>query len=192
MIIRDALRSTVRGPRSRVEEPGSPRIYGRFDSLRHRLTFAALQGGSKTMAIMTRWDPFRDVARLQDDMARMLEDRRFAAGESVGWTPACDIYEDEEAVTLRFELAGVEPKDVDVRFENGVLTLRGERKLEKEDRRDGYHRIELGYGIFTRSFSLPGTVDAEKIRAESRNGVLVVTLPKRIEARPRSIQVKVS
>ena len=143
------------------------------------------------MAIMTRWDPFRDVARLQDDMARMLEDRRFAAGESVGWTPACDIYEDEEAVTLRFELAGVEPKDVDVRFENGVLTLRGERKLEKEDRRDGYHRIELGYGTFTRSFSLPGTVDAEKIRAESRNGVLVVTLPKRVEARPRSIQVKV-
>jgi HSP20 family protein len=144
------------------------------------------------MAIMTRWDPFRDVARLQDDMARMLEDRRFGAGESVGWTPACDIYEDEEAVTLRFELAGVEPKDVDVRFENGVLTLRGERKLEKEDRRDGYHRIELGYGTFTRSFSLPGTVDAEKIRAESKNGVLVVTLPKRVEARPRSIQVKVS
>jgi HSP20 family protein len=144
------------------------------------------------MAIMTRWDPFRDVARLQDDMARMLDDRRFAAGESVGWTPACDIYEDEEAVTLRFELAGVEPKDVDVRFENGVLTLRGERKLEKEDRRDGYHRIELGYGTFTRSFSLPGTVDAEKIRAESKNGVLVVTLPKRVEARPRSIQVKVS
>ena len=144
------------------------------------------------MAIMTRWDPFRDVARLQEDMARMLEDRRFAAGESVGWTPACDIYEDDEAVTLRFELSGVEPKDVDVRFENGVLTLRGERKLEKEDRRENYHRIELGYGTFTRSFSLPGTVDAEKIRAESKNGVLVVTLPKRAEARPRSIQVKVT
>jgi HSP20 family protein len=144
------------------------------------------------MAIMTRWDPFRDVARVQEDMARMLEDRRFAGGESVGWTPACDIYEDEESVTLRFELAGVEPKDVDVRFENGVLTLRGERKLEKEDRRDNYHRIELGYGTFTRSFSLPGTVDADKIKAESKNGVLAVTLPKRIEARPRSIQVKVS
>jgi HSP20 family protein len=125
-------------------------------------------------------------------MARMLEDRRFAGGESVGWTPACDIYEDEESVTLRFELAGVEPKDVDVRFENGVLTLRGERKLESEERRENYHRIELGYGTFTRSFALPGTVDAEKIRAESRNGVLVVTLPKRIDARPRSIQVKVS
>jgi HSP20 family protein len=144
------------------------------------------------MAIMTRWDPFRDVARLQEDMARLLEDRRFAGGESVGWTPPCDIYEDDEAVTLRFELAGVEPKDVDVLFENGVLTLRGERKLDREDRREGYHRIERGYGTFTRSFSLPGTVDAEKIRAESRSGVLVVTLPKRAEARPRSIQVKVS
>jgi len=82
--------------------------------------------------------------------------------------------------------------DVDVLFENGVLTLRGERKLEKEDRRDNYHRIELGYGTFTRSFALPGTVDADKIKAESKNGVLVVTLPKRIEARPRSIQVKVT
>jgi HSP20 family protein len=144
------------------------------------------------MAIMTRWDPFRDVARLQEEMSRMLEDRRFGAGESVGWTPACDIYEDEESVVLRFELAGVEPKDVDVRFENGVLTLRGERKLEKDERRENYHRVELGYGTFTRSFSLPGTVDAEKIRAESKNGVLVVTLPKRADARPRSIQVKVS
>lgn len=144
------------------------------------------------MAIMTRWDPFRDVARLQEDMARLLEERRFGGGESVGWTPACDIYEDDEGVTLRFELAGVEPKDVDVRFENGVLTLRGERKLDREDARDNYHRIELGYGTFTRSFSLPGTVDADKIRAESKNGILVVTLPKRSEARPRSIQVKVS
>jgi HSP20 family protein len=95
-------------------------------------------------------------------------------------------------VTLRFELAGVEAKDVDVRFENGVLTLRGERKLEKEERRENYHRLELGYGTFTRSFSLPGTLDAERIRAEAKNGILTVTLPKRAEAKPRAIQVKVS
>jgi HSP20 family protein len=144
------------------------------------------------MAIMTRWDPLRDMARMQEDVARLLEDRRYASGESVGWTPACDIYEDEEAVTLRFELAGVEAKDVDVRFENGVLTLRGERKLDRDEKRENYHRVELGYGTFTRSFSLPGTVDAEKIRAEAKNGILVVTLPKKSEARPRSIQVKVS
>jgi HSP20 family protein len=147
------------------------------------------------MAMMTRFEgPFRDIARLQEEMARLFEERRgggFPGGESVGWTPACDIYEDEDSVTLRFELAGVDPKDVEVRFENGVLTLRGDRKLEKEETRANYHRVELSYGTFTRSFSLPGTVDAEKIRAESRNGVLTVTLPKRSEAKARSIQVKV-
>jgi HSP20 family protein len=144
------------------------------------------------MALMTRWEPFRDIARLQDEMTRMFDDRLFRAGESVGWTPACDIYEDEEGVSLRFELAGVDPKDVDVRFENGVLTVKGERKLEREDKRENYHRVERSYGTFTRSFSLPGSVDAEKIRAESRNGVLNIVLPKKAEAKPRAIQVKVT
>ena len=146
------------------------------------------------MAIMSRWDPLRDLQRMQEEVNRMFDDRLStrASGESVGWTPACDIYEDEEGVTLRFDLAGVEPKDVDIRFENGVLTLRGERKLDREDKRENYHRVERFYGTFTRSFSLPGTIDAEKIRAESTNGVLNVVLPKRPEAKPKSIQVKVS
>jgi HSP20 family protein len=144
------------------------------------------------MAILTRWEPFRDMVRLQDEVARLFDDRAFRAGESVGWTPATDIYEDGEGVTLRFELAGVDPKDVDIRFENGVLTLKGERKLEREEERQNYHRVELAYGTFTRSFSLPGTVDAEKIRAESKHGTLSVFVPKRPEAKPRSIQVKVS
>ncbi len=143
---------------------------------------------------MTRFEPFKELARLQDEMSRALNDQQhlYRSGESVGWTPACDIYEDEEGVTLRFDLAGVEAGDVDVRFENGVLTLRGERKLEHADRRDRYHRIELAYGTFTRSFALPSTVDAEKIRAEAKNGILVIGLPKRAEAKPRSIQVKVN
>ncbi len=144
------------------------------------------------MAMLTRWEPLRDFARLHDEMNRMFDDRLFKAGESVGWTPACDIYEDDEAVTLRFELAGVEAKAVEVRFDNGVLTLRGERKLEREDKRENYHRVELSYGTFTRSFSLPGIVDTERIRAESKSGVLTIALPKRAEAKPRSIQVKVS
>ncbi len=145
------------------------------------------------MAMLTRWDPFRDLARMQDEMARLFEDRLpYRSGESVGWTPACDIYEDGEEVLVRADLSGVEPKDVDIRFENGVLTLRGERKLEREDKRDNYHRLELAYGTFTRSFSLPGTVDPEKIRAESKNGVLLIHLPKRPEAKPKTIQVKVS
>lgn len=143
------------------------------------------------MAIPTRWEPFRDLARLQDEMTRLFDDRAYRSGESVGWTPSCDIFEDEDGLALRFDLAGVDPKDVDIQFENGVLTLKGERKLEKEDKRENYHRIELAYGTFTRTFSLPGTVDAEKIRAEARNGLLTVYLPKRVEAKPRAIQVKV-
>ena len=143
------------------------------------------------MAIMTRWEPFRDLARLQDEMSRIFDERLYKGGESVGWTPAADVFEDEDGLSLRFDLAGVDPKDVDIRFENGVLTLRGERKLANEDKRENYHRIELAYGTFTRSFSLPGTVDAEKIRAEAKNGLLTVFLPKRAEAKPRAIQVKV-
>ena len=143
------------------------------------------------MAMPTRWEPFRDLARLQDEMTRLFDDRAYRAGESVGWTPPCDIFEDEDGLALRFDLAGVDPKDVDIRFENGILTLKGERKLENEDKRDSYHRIELAYGTFTRSFSLPGTVDAEKIRADAKNGLLTIHLPKRAEARPRAIQVKV-
>ena len=145
------------------------------------------------MASMTRFDPFRDLQRVQDEMAKLFDDRLLArGGESVGWTPKADIFEDEEGVALRFELAGVDPKDVDIRFENGVLTLRGDRKMENEDKPDNYHRVELAYGTFTRSFSLPATIDAEKIRAESKNGVLTVHLPKKPEAKPKSIQVKVS
>ena len=145
------------------------------------------------MAMLSRWDPLRDLQRMQDEMGRLFDDRLTTrSGESVGWTPSVDIFEDEEGVTLRFELAGVDPKDVDIRFENGVLTLRGDRKLERGDKRDNYHRVELSYGTFTRSFSLPGTIDAEKIKAESRNGILTVMLPKKPEAKPKSIQVKVS
>jgi HSP20 family protein len=145
------------------------------------------------MAMMTRWEPFRDLARLQDEVNRLFDTGGLVrSGESVGWTPACDIYEDEEAVSLKFELAGVDPKDVDVRFENGVLTVKGERKLEKEETRERYHRVERSYGTFTRSFSLPGTLDAERIKAETKHGVLTITLPKKPEAKPRAIQVKVT
>ena len=145
------------------------------------------------MAIMTRWEPFRDLARLQDELSRMFDDRLYkGGGESVGWTPAADVFEDEESLSLRFDLAGVDPKSVDIRFENGVLTVKGERKLEKEEKRENYHRVERSYGTFTRSFSLPGSLDAEKIRAETKHGVLTITLPKKAEAKPRAIQVKVS
>jgi HSP20 family protein len=147
------------------------------------------------MAVLTRWDPFRELARVQEEMNRAFggdERELFRAGESVGWTPACDIYEDGEEIVVRAALAGVEPKDVEIRFENGVLTLKGERKLEKDNTRENYHRLELSYGTFTRAFSLPATIDSENIRAESKQGVLLIHLPKKPEAKPKSIQVKVS
>ena len=144
------------------------------------------------MALLTRFDPFRDVSRLQEEMSRLFDERLVGSAESMGWTPACDVYEDGEEVVIRSALAGVAAKDVDIRFENGVLTVKGERKLEREEKKENYHRVELAYGAFTRSFSLPGTVDPDKIRAETKNGVLVIHLPKKPEAKPKAIQVKVS
>jgi HSP20 family protein len=145
------------------------------------------------MAMLTRWDPWRELNRMQDEMSRLFDDRMgYRQGESLGWTPAADIYEDADGLSLRFDLAGVEPKDVDIRFENGVLTIKGERKLEREEHKENYHRVEMSYGAFNRSFSLPATVDPERIKAESKNGVLVVHLPKKPEGKPKSIQVKVA
>ncbi len=145
------------------------------------------------MTMLMKFDPWREMTRAQEEMGRLLEDRFvFRASESLGWTPATDIYEDEEGLTLKFELAGVDPKDVDIRFENGVLTIKGERKLEKEEKKENYHRVELSYGAFNRTFSLPPTVNADKIEAESKLGVLVIHLPKKAEAKPKSIQVKVN
>ena len=102
-----------------------------------------------------------------------------------------DIYENEGNLVLKAELPGIEPKDVDVRVENNVLTLRGERKFEAEVKREQYHRVERAYGTFSRSFTLPNVVDTEKIKAEFKDGVLRVTLPQREEAKPKQIQIAV-
>jgi HSP20 family protein len=110
---------------------------------------------------------------------------------STGFVPPVDIYEDEHAITLKVEVPGIEEKDIDVRLENQTLTLRGERKFEKEEKEENFHRIERRYGSFTRSFTLPNTVDTENVKAEYANGVLSVRLPKRAEAKPRQIKVGV-
>jgi HSP20 family protein len=144
------------------------------------------------MAILTRFDPFRDLARIQDEvMSRVLDERAAQPAESIGWTPACDVFEDTDEVVIRVALAGVDPKDVEIRFENGVLTLKGERKIEKEEKKENYHRVEMAYGSFTRTFALPTSVDPDKVHADSKHGVLAIHLPKRNEAKPRAIQVKV-
>ena len=151
------------------------------------------------MAIV-RWEPFRDLVSLQDRMNRLFDDsfrgvsrateEDWALGGS--WAPAVDIFEHEGNIVLKAELPGVDTKDVDVRVENNVLTLRGERKFDNEVKRENYHRVERAYGTFTRSFTLPAVVDTGNIKAEFKEGVLRVTLPKREEAKPKQIAISVT
>ncbi len=150
------------------------------------------------MAI-TRFDPFRDLVALQDRMNRMFDEsyRARTGGTeedwSLGaWAPAVDIYEKDGVVTLKAELPGIDPKDVDVRVEKNVLTLRGVRKLDEEVKKEHYHRIERAYGSFSRSFTLPSVIDTEHIKAEYKDGVLRMTLPTREEAKPKQISITVS
>ena len=139
------------------------------------------------MAYLNRWDPFTEIARLQDEMTRHLHptERRAA-----GFVPAVDIYEDKEAIFVKAELPGVKPEDVHLHVENDILTLTGERKLEKSDDKDGYHRVERTYGSFTRSFALPNNVAADQVEAELTDGVLNVRIPKKAAAQPKRIAVK--
>jgi HSP20 family protein len=108
------------------------------------------------------------------------------------WAPAVDIYEQDGNIVLKAELPGVDPKDFDVRVENNILTLRGERKLDEEVTKESYHRVERSYGTFTRSFTLPNVVDTDKIKAEYNDGILRLTLPKREEAKPKQISINVT
>lgn len=148
------------------------------------------------MAIV-RWEPFRDLVGLQDRMNRMF-DESFRGGRTAdddwalggSWAPAVDIYEQDGNIELKAELPGLDPKDVDIRVENNVLTLRGERRIDNEVKRESYHRVERAYGSFSRSFTLPSVVDTEKIQAEYKDGVLRLVLPKKEEAKPRQIEIR--
>ena len=134
--------------------------------------------------MLNRWDPFAEINRLQDQFRRNLD-----AESSASFSPAINIYEDKEGIHLSAEGAGLKPEDVHVNVENRVLTISGERKLEKAENKDGYHRIERSYGKFTRSFTLPDTVDGEKIAANLKEGVRAVLLPKRAASQPKKITV---
>ena len=144
---------------------------------------------------MVRWEPVRDLLTLQDRVSRMIEgsyrggDEDWALGGS--WAPAVDVYEKDGNIVLKAELPGLDPKDVDVRVENNILTLRGERRFDDEVKRDNYHRVERAYGTFTRSFTLPNAVDTNNIKADFKDGVLHVVLPKKEEAKQRQIQINV-
>jgi HSP20 family protein len=147
------------------------------------------------MAIV-RTDPFRDLFTLQDQLFRTFDSAYRGGRQEVEqsmtatWSPLVDIFEDADGITLKAEVPEVDAKDVELLIEGNTLTLKGERKLEKAEERDGYHRIERTYGAFSRTFTLPSTVDVEHITAESKDGVLRVYLPKKAETRPRQIKVQ--
>jgi HSP20 family protein len=148
------------------------------------------------MTVLTRFEPFREVATLQDRMNRLFRDTFNQAGGDESLTtstfaPAVDVYEDEHTVTLKIEVPGIDEKDIDVRIENNTLTVHGERKIEKEEKEENYRRVERHYGAFTRTFTLPTTVDSENVAATYDKGVLKVSLPKKAEAKPKQIKVNV-
>jgi HSP20 family protein len=124
---------------------------------------------------------------LQDSLGRLLEDFH---KESRPWSPAVDILETENELILKADLPDMEMKDIQVEIENGTLSLKGARKFEEDKKKLGYHRIERSYGSFARYFTLPDTVDTEKVAAEYKNGVLTVTLPKKEIAKPRTVKVE--
>ncbi len=146
---------------------------------------------------MTRFDPFRDLAVLQDRMNRLFNDTYGRGREDDlmnrgTWTPAVDIYEVDGTLMLKAELPDMRREDIDVSVENNTLTIRGERTLDNDVKQGNFHRIERSYGSFVRQFSLPATVDAGKIAAEYKNGVLTLKLPVREEAKPRTINIEVA
>ena len=143
-------------------------------------------------------DTLRDLQNMSDRIDRLLAGRNIpSAGRDeamalVDWAPAVDVMETDEEFQIRAELPGVEKKDVKLSVENGVLLISGHREQEKEEKGKRYHRIERAYGNFARSFTVPEAVDAEKVTAEFKNGVLTVRLPKSEKARPKSIEVEVT
>src|SRR6201998_1936194 len=149
------------------------------------------------MTLITRWDPFREFSTLQDRMNRLFRESYGPEGRDESLTtsqfaPPVDVYEDEHNVVLKVEVPGIDEKDIDVRVENNVLTVHGERKVEKEEKEENFRRIERQYGSFTRTFTLPSTVDTENVQANYDKGVLKINLPKKAEAKPKQIKVNVS
>lgn len=145
-----------------------------------------------------RWDPSRDLVSTQDrfnqlfthTFARALGDQQEVSPRA--WVPPVDIYETGDSLVLKAELPGINPDEVEIRVEDNTLYLKGERRFEKEVKEENLHRVERLYGTFTRSFALPNTIDADNVKAEYENGILTLTMPKREEAKPRTIKINVS
>ena len=147
------------------------------------------------MRAVTRWEPFREAVSLQEQASRMFNDLFGPSREEsslTSWAPAVDIFETAQELVVKVDLPDVDPKELDIRVENNVLTIRGERKFEKKVNEENYLRVERTYGAFSRSFSLANTVHTEAIKADYQNGVLTLSIPKREEAKPKQIKVNVA
>jgi HSP20 family protein len=144
------------------------------------------------MAI-NRWDPFRDVVALQNRLNSIFQERGDDTNlvSTSAFVPPVDVYEDEHKVVLKLEVPGLKQEDLDIQIEKNTLTVRGERKFEKEEKEENFHRIERRYGSFFRSFSLPNTVNVEEVKASYDAGVLRIELEKKAEAKPKQIKVQV-
>jgi len=145
---------------------------------------------------ITRWDPFRDVMSLQNRMNSLFQDFNRGQNENdplttAAFVPAVDIYEDEHKIVLKLEVPGMKQEDLDIQLENNTLTVRGERKFEKEEKEQNFHRIERRYGSFFRAFTVPNTVNTDNVKADYEAGVLRIALEKRAEAKPKQIKVQV-
>ena len=132
-------------------------------------------------------DPFQGIRLFEDAVTRLMSEPRTGRP----WSPAVDIFETEDALTVKADLPDVKIEDIDVRVENQTLTLLGHRKFEKEENLKGFHRIERSYGEFVRSFAVPSTVDTDRVAADYKNGVLAITLPKKDAAKPRQVRVAI-
>ncbi len=144
------------------------------------------------MAI-TRFDPFRDVLALQNRMNSIFQEFNRGDGDvsTAAFVPPVDVYEDEHKITLKLEVPGMKESDLDIQLENNLLTVKGERKFEKEEKEENFHRIERRYGSFYRSFTIPNTVNPESVKASYEAGVLKIDLEKRAEAKPKQIKVEI-
>ena len=151
--------------------------------------------------MLVHWNPWSELSRLEKDLNAFFDGRAQKVAplaqngdalEPVTWTPAIDVLEDANKIVLTADLPGIDQKDVEISVENNVLTLRGERKQQPKPEGESYHRFERVYGAFSRAFTLPRTVDAEKVTAEMKAGVLTLTLPKKAEAQPRQIKINVA
>ena len=138
---------------------------------------------------LIKWDPFREFTTLNDRLGNFLGKGWEAPMSTTAWNPNVDIFENDNEVVIKAELPGMNAQDIDIKLENNVLTVRGERRFEKEAKEENYHRIEREYGSFSRSFSLPVAVNGEKVTAEYKDGVLKILLPKKEEINPKPIKI---